>query len=191
MRVGTARVWGTTMNAAPPRLAARAAELRLAFDHSFISPARIETMPKEDLLAIRIGSDAYAIRLSEVAGIFSHRKITRVPGRIATLLGIAGFRGTIVPVYSLPALLGHPTVESPRWLVVALKAPVALAFETLESHLRVARDAILARDGDDRARLHVHEFVEDRNQVRGVVHLGSVLDEIVSSINNVSPRGGS
>jgi hypothetical protein len=49
----------------------RAAALRHAFDRSFAEPLRLGTEVVEDLLAIRIGTTAYAVRLAEVAGLFA------------------------------------------------------------------------------------------------------------------------
>jgi purine-binding chemotaxis protein CheW len=91
----------------------RAAAMRLAFDRSFAEPLRPATEAVENLLAIRIGTQAYALRLAEVAGLFADRKVTPVPGGDAALVGIAGFRGAIVPVYGLHTLLvAHPSARS-------------------------------------------------------------------------------
>ncbi len=89
----------------------RAAELRDAFDRVFAEAHPPAPPPSEDLLAIRIASEPYALRLTEIAGLFADRKITPVAGRVSALLGIAGFRGLIVPVYDLQVLLGCPPLE--------------------------------------------------------------------------------
>src|SRR5882757_7001907 len=118
------------------RVAQRAQELRRDFDRSFADPPRADTAAQEDLLAIRLGAQGFAMRLSEIAGLFADKKVTRVPSANSALLGIAGFRGAIVPVYDLQTLLGHSDGQTPRWLVIAAAAPVALAFTTFESQLR-------------------------------------------------------
>jgi chemotaxis signal transduction protein len=156
----------------------RAAELRLAFDRVFAEPIRLDTTAKEDLLAIRIGTQAFAIRLSEITGLFADRKIVPVPGSHAALRGIAGFRGTLVPVYDLQALLGHSTAQSSRWLVIAAAAPVALAFEAFEGQLRVSRDAILPQPSGPESGGYTREFVRTQNFVGPIMHLPSVLDSI-------------
>ena len=92
------------MNAAHERVAA----LRAGFDRGFAEPARPDLIVREGLLAIRVGQQAWAIRLSEIAGLFVDKRITPVPGGHAALLGIAGFRGAILPVYDLAIVLGHP-----------------------------------------------------------------------------------
>ena len=106
----------------------RAAELRREFDRSFANPPLAEYAVMHDLLAIRLSAKGFAIRLSEIAGLFADKKITRVPGANAALLGIAGFRGTIVPVYDLQSLLDHSAGPMSRWLIVAAAAPVAFSF---------------------------------------------------------------
>lgn len=176
------------MSDMPAHLADRAAALRHAFDQSFAESVRIDTTPTEDLLAIHVGPEACALRLSEIAGLFAGKKITRVPGRTAALLGIAGFRGAIVPVYDLPALLGHPMAGTPRWLVVASAAPVALAFAALDGHLRVSRDAIVPCDAGERAPRHVGDAVRMQDGVRSIVRLSSVLDAIARQGSEAGPR---
>jgi chemotaxis signal transduction protein len=166
----------------------QAGALRLAFDRSFAEPVRGDAMPMEDLLAFHLGSEPYAVRSSEIAGLFADRKITRLPGGVAALLGIAGFRGAIVPVYDLHALLGCPASESPRWLVIASSAPVALAFEAFDGHLRIPRDAIVPRETSDGARKYVREFVSASDTVRAIVHLPTILDAIANRIPETSAR---
>jgi chemotaxis signal transduction protein len=162
----------------PSRLTDRAAELRRAFDRSFADQARGDTAATDDLLAIRIGSEPYAIRVSEISGLFADRRITPVPSRAQALLGVGGFRGVIVPVYSLAALLGHPMTAAPRWIVIASGLPVALAFDVLDGHLRVSRDRMLGREADGQARKYVRDFMREQDRVRAIVHLPSLLDTI-------------
>ncbi len=169
------------------RLADQAGDLRQAFDRSFAEAARRDTTPMENLLAFRLGSAPYAVRLSEIAGLFVDRKITRLPGGAAALLGIAGFRGAIVPVYDLYALLGRSTTETPRWLLIAAGASVALAFEAFDGHLRVPRDAIVLREADEQAGKHVREFVSMGDLARPIVHVPAILDAISKQVPKAAP----
>jgi purine-binding chemotaxis protein CheW len=162
----------------PSGVTARAAGLRHDFDRAFAEPIRFDTRSTEDLLAVRIGPQAYAIRLSEISGLFADKKITPVPGSHAALRGIAGFRGAIVPVYDLQTLLGHANAQTPRWLVIAACAPIALAFEAFEGQLRVTRDAILPQPPRSEIRSYVREFVRTQNFVGPIMHLPSVLEAI-------------
>jgi purine-binding chemotaxis protein CheW len=156
-------------------LAERAAELRGAFDRAFAAPLRAGVAAKADFIAIRAGVERCAIRLAEIAGMFADRKVTRVPAGEAALLGIAGFRGALVPVYCLQTLLGLGAAPSPRWLVIAKAAPVALAFESFEGHLRTSADAILPRQSPDQMSGFAPEFVRADAVVRPVIHLPAVI----------------
>jgi chemotaxis signal transduction protein len=166
------------MNIPLAGVAGRAAELRQAFDRSFAEPVRLDTTLKDDLLAVRIATQAFAIRLSEISGLFADKKVTPVPGGHAALRGVAGFRGAIVPVYDLQILLGHAGAAAPRWLVIAAAAPVALAFAAFEGQLRVARDAILPQPTRAEVRGFAREFVGTRNFVGPIMHLPWVLEAI-------------
>jgi chemotaxis signal transduction protein len=166
------------MNAPLSGVTGRAAELRLAFDRAFAEPMRLDTTLKEDLLAVRVETQAFAIRLSEISGLFADKKITPVPGNHAALRGIAGFRGAIVPVYDLHILLGRARVSAPRWLVIAAAAPVALAFETFEGQLRVPRDAILPQPSGPELQSYARALLRTPNFVGPIMHLPSLLDAI-------------
>ena len=158
-------------------LADRGQELRLAFDRSFAAPAHLDTAVRENLLAIRSGSQMLALRLSEIGGLFADKKITRIPARTATLLGIAGFRGAILPVYDLGMLLGQAKGKASRWLVIAASAPIALAFEGFDGHLRISKDAIFPQEAGERA-AYVRDCARVEGVVRPILNLPSVLDVI-------------
>jgi chemotaxis signal transduction protein len=166
------------MSSSRSGLAERAAELRAGFDRSFAAPLRADVARQFDLLAVRVGSESCAIRLSEVTGLFADRKITRVPGSNAALLGIAGFRGAILPVYDLRTLLGHSSAPTSRWLVIAAAAPVALAFDVFEGHLRTAADAILPQQSGAKTRASAREFIRGADAVRSVLHLPSIIEAL-------------
>lgn len=130
----------------------RIERLRGEFDRSFTEPARSHAVDHVELLAVRAGGRPYALRLSQTAGLHPDRPVTPLPGPLPALLGLAGFAGTVVPVYDLASLLGHPGAGHPRWLVVAAGSPaLALAFHELDGHVRVAADAIVAEAANDGA----------------------------------------
>jgi chemotaxis signal transduction protein len=127
----------------------RLAGLREDFDRSFTEPARRHDVEHAELLAVQAGGRPYALRLSQTAGLYPDRPVTPLPGPLSALLGVAGFGGTIVPVYDLAALLGHRLPERPRWLVLASGAPpLALAFHGLDGHVRVPADTRNPAAGD-------------------------------------------
>ncbi len=148
--------------------AKRAAELRSAFDSSFANPPSVERSATQDLLAIRIGAQKFALRLSEISGLFADKKITFVPGGSEYLLGIAGFRGIVAPVYDLQRIFGYPGGQAPRWLAIAATASVGFAFDAFDGQLRVSPEAIAPRQRSDKQDL-----------TSGVVHAGDVVRPII------------
>lgn len=126
-----------------PSNADSAEALRRRFDEGFAcafgsSPERLE-----DLLAIRVGADPHALRLSQIAGLSAGLTIAPVPSPVGSLLGIVGVRGTMAPIYDLGMLLGYPPVADARWTVfVRTPQTVGFAFQTFESHLQVLASSV-------------------------------------------------
>ncbi len=138
----------------------RVERLRADFDRSFAEPVRSHDAEHVELLAVRSGGRPYAIRLSQTSGLHPDRPVTPLPGPLPALLGLAGFAGTVVPVYDLAALLGHPVADRPRWLVLATGAPpLGLAFHGLDGHVRVPASAIIAEAAGDGLRGTVRGLV--------------------------------
>ncbi|MEV4709148.1 chemotaxis protein CheW [Actinoplanes sp. NPDC049316] len=150
----------------------RLADLRDAFDRSFTEPVRRHDAEFVELLAVRAGGRPYALRLSQASGLHPDRPVTPLPGPQPALLGVAGFGGTIVPVYDLAALLGHPVPERPRWLVPCAGAPpLAVAFHELDGHLRVPADEIVDEAGDRPAQEVLRGMVPLPGGTRPIVDL--------------------
>jgi chemotaxis signal transduction protein len=155
-------------------MGATAAALRRHFDEAFAAPAASMTERLEDFLAIRVGSDPYALRLSEIAGLHVGVKIVPVPSPVAQLLGIVGIRGMMVPIYDLAALLHHPPEANSRWFVLArAPQPVGFAFETFESHLQASQASMAAGTA-----LHMRGTVRTAGALRPIIHLASMLEMI-------------
>jgi len=151
-------------------------ELARAFDADFARAATVRTADNEDLLAIRLGGDPYALVRSELAGLFADKAVTPLPGAAPGLLGISGFRGAVVPVYDLRRVIGGPAASAPlRWLVTAAAAPVALAFDGFDAFLRVPRDTIASHAG---AAGHVRRAVRRDGQVRQILDIASIVEAI-------------
>jgi chemotaxis signal transduction protein len=165
-----------------------AAALRRSFDEGFAAPAALTKERVEDLLAIRVASDAYALRMSEIAGLHAGIKIVPVPSPAAQLLGIVGIRGAMVPIYDLAALLQYPLSENPRWIVFA-RGPQRLgfAFETFESHLQVSQGSLARGDiegGEPGAtRRQTQGTVRAAGSLRPIIHLASVV-AMIGDINS-------
>jgi purine-binding chemotaxis protein CheW len=95
-------------------------------------------------------------------------------------LGIAGFRGAVLPVYDLAMLLGYPRAISPRWLVAIAVTPVALAFDSFDGYLNVRDAAIVPEARPEERERHVREVVQTVDLVRPLISLASVLEWIRS-----------
>ena len=159
----------------PTRISAE--DLRSSFDRAFAEPPREEGHAECDLLAIRVAGDPYAIRLTEVAGLFAGRAITPIPTRAEGLLGVAGIRASLVPVYALRSFLGYPAEDAPRWMVVvAGKSALGVAFDDLDGHLRVPLESLASQDA--RPEKHLHETVRAPGGARPVIHLPSLAEAI-------------
>jgi purine-binding chemotaxis protein CheW len=170
-------------------LITRAAQLRAEFDRIFSEPRPPEPPPTEELLVIRLGTEPFALRLSEIAGLFADRKLTPLPGSVPALLGLAGFRGTIAPVYDLRVLLGHRSGEAARWLVMAKKAALGFAFGTQDGHLRVPHDMIIP-EPEERTRKHVRECARTAEHLLPIVQLSSVIEAIRQQVPaKLGPKG--
>ncbi|MGH9142297.1 MAG: chemotaxis protein CheW [Vicinamibacterales bacterium] len=172
---------------------APAAQLKRMFDHTFAETPLVEKRSHDDLLAVTVGGDPYAIRVSEVVGLGADSKITWLPGSIAALLGLMGRRGVLVPVYDLCTLLGYPRASAPRWFLIAAVAPVALAFDHFEGHLRVPREAV-SSDSSPRPvnqSPSLHELMRLDELARPIIHVPSVLNQIVELTHHRTGRKGS
>jgi len=162
----------------------RGAELRRAFDRSFAEAPRSDVTSLEDLLEITVGVTPYALRITEVAGLFVDRKITPLPTTVPELLGITGFRGSILPVYDLAGMLAYPvaTATKPRWLAIAAALPVGLAFEGFDRHQRIPRDAIVPQVRRDSQVRHVCEVFRSGERMRPIISVASILEAITSRV---------
>ena len=158
----------------------RAAQMQREFDRSFADAPRAATEVPNDLVAIRIGGDPYALRVAEIAGLHVDRSIASVPSQIPELLGIAGFRGSLIPVFDLGALLGYPAATAAsRWLAIAAGTSIAFAFEAFDGHVRVASGEIVPCAPRE-APAHVVAIARDGGQVRPIVHLPSLIEAIAT-----------
>ncbi|MGH8471139.1 MAG: chemotaxis protein CheW [Gammaproteobacteria bacterium] len=133
----------------------------------------------ENLLAIRVGDDPYAVRLAEIASLHADRKVVPLPSRTPELLGLAGFRGAMAPVYDLRTLLGYARRSAPRWLLL-VRTPdlVGLAFDLFEAHMRTPAENISSTENGGASSLHVRGVVRTADGVRPLIHTASLIEAI-------------
>jgi purine-binding chemotaxis protein CheW len=151
-------------------LRARLALLRERFDGSFADPPPSAAGEYEDLLGIALGSEQYRVRLREVEGLYLDRAVTPVPSALPHLLGVSDFRGELVAVYDLAALLGYPRAERTRYLLRSARQSVAFAFERFLGHLRLTAAEPGVGHGHAQTIIDLTGLVERlEQQVAGVV----------------------
>jgi purine-binding chemotaxis protein CheW len=122
-----------------------ATELARAFDDAFAAPPEGRRTEMVELVEVSVGNAPHAIRLSEIRSLFADIRVTPCPGPLPEMLGLAAFRGVLVPVYDLAALLGRAPAQSPRLFALARPEPVALAFDGFGGHFRIAKTEIAGR----------------------------------------------
>lgn len=160
--------------------------LRQEFDLSFAQAVRTQTTQLENLLALRIAGDPYAIRVADIKGLYTDRRIMPLPSPMTELLGVTGFRGQIAPVYDLAALLGYGRAASARWLILLRSSagePLCLAFECFETHFSVSPHDIASTSGDSAQasasiRAHLFSAVYSNEIRRPIIQLSSLCQDL-------------
>ena len=163
--------------------------LRDEFDRSFadgLAEARSEHL---DFLAIRVAGDPYALRLSEVQSLHTDRTLVEAPSLVPGLLGMAGFRGVLAPIYDFAPLLGYGQRSAAEWLVLARNdAPIGFAFEHFDAHLRVEPDRVsIAELGAEGA---LRGAVQHGARALPLIHLPSLIEGIARRIKASEPAQG-
>ncbi len=139
---------------------ARLAELRREFDQSFAAAAVARPGAELALLMLGIGDERFAVPLREVAGLAACPPIVGVPSRTPDLLGIAGIRGGLVPIFSLAMLLGQSRdPEPPGWLLLCGDEPLGLAFARFLGHSRAPAGAFRPAPAGETRSPHVAQLL--------------------------------
>jgi chemotaxis signal transduction protein len=171
----------------PSHVSAQAVKLRNAFDRARAIPFSSQAAEQiENLLAIRVHGDAFAIRLSEISGLATDKKIVAFPSPIPELLGVAAIRGRLVPVYSLAVLLGYSAnAEQGRWLALCgAEEPVGFALNDFEDYLRVPFAQVYPAEQRDVVGTHATHVVRVADTVRAVVSIPLLMEIIQRRCHN-------
>ncbi|MBI3723415.1 chemotaxis protein CheW [bacterium] len=168
--------------------AEKLAVLRRSFDRAFAAPPAELAEEGERFLLVRAGGHPLALRISEISGLETHRRVVPVPGKAPALLGIAGIRGQLVPVFDLALLLGcSESARDARWVVLGGgETPVGLAFAVFDGHETAPRSA-LHPAREPVAATHVTAALRLGAAVRGVVSIPSILRTITRGRDAVRP----
>lgn len=172
------------MNDSRQGLIERVAELREAFDRSFALPLAQSPETKQMFLVLGVGTERYAAALDGFLGIEHGRKIVPLPLRSAALLGLAGFRGQLVPVVSLASLLGNAGgPEPPTWLAYCKgPTPVALAFDRFEGSVRVAGADVYAAVATEGSPRPIGQTVRVGTGILSVIDVPLLVEAVRQSL---------
>ena len=168
-----------------------AAAIGRAFDRTFAEAPRTVAEDTEDLLGASVGGGSYLLRLRDVSGLAARPKVVPLPSPVTEFIGVMGLRGSVVPVYSLGALLGHPSLsEDPAWvfLIGERSATVGLGAREFTGYLRLARRAFAAAPASERGGL-VRETARNGQHLRGVIDVGAVVVSLQERVRSLSGVG--
>jgi purine-binding chemotaxis protein CheW len=166
----------------------RTAELRRAFDDAFALPPPVAgEAAVEPVLMLTVGGDPYAVRVTEVAGFEKARPLLVLPGATPHLLGLAGLRGRLMPVFSLATVMGYRREDAEPWLlIVGRTEPLALAFTGFEGLARLASETV--GDGSrSRTDVPLRGHVRVGAGLRGLLDLTAVRDRIQEQAGMMEP----
>lgn len=154
--------------------------LRRDFDGSFALPTRAPDVGSVDLLAIRVRGKPFALRIGEIAGVATGRRLTQVPSSNPALLGLVGVRGTLVAVFDLGTLLGEPLAGQPaRWVALCGgHDQLAVAFDDVEGHLRLLESELGATEGERHAL--VEHVIRGDGALRPIVSVPKIVDKALA-----------
>jgi chemotaxis signal transduction protein len=157
-------------------------ELRRDFEAGFARAPQTEAAAAtRDLLAVRVAGQGHALALDEIARICVDPALITLPGAPPALLGLASIRAVLVPVYDLAVLLGLGGSEKPRWLALCAGSPIlGLAFEALDTHLRIPLASIAAEPSPSDAAL-ARGVVRLGEQALPLLHVQSLRDRVARS----------
>jgi purine-binding chemotaxis protein CheW len=170
------------MSSARTLLEPRLAEMRRLFDDAFAQPLPERGTARQPMLAIVAGGESLAVRLADIAALATARgSVVQVPSSVPELIGVTGIRGTLVPVFSLAALLGlERRSGEARWLLLcnARQLSLALAFEQFQEHIQVDAADVFAADAADRMGGYLSQSVRHGDRLRALVNVPAIVEHI-------------
>ncbi len=160
--------------------ASQALEYRRAFDQSFALEQVLQNQVYVNVLMMSIADNPFVVRLSEISCVSKCPKIVPVPSKSPALIGLAGIRSELLPVYSTAELLGCPREDEVRWLLIAGKqSPIALALANLDTCISVPVEAFV-RSEQVRGKAKSQEVLTVGTGVRTVIQISELVKELSS-----------
>ena len=167
-------------------LQTRLSRLKQTFDGSFTAALNPRAEQSEDLLAIELAGQPFALRARELSGLYVERAVTPLPAAPAELHGLAAVRGELVAVYDLAVLLGYARAEAPRFLVLGKSPALAFAFAKLDGHLRVPRSSISPTDGAREP--WFAEVMREPDRTRPILELAVLAASLEQRLRSAAPK---
>ena len=99
-------------------------------------------------LTFRVDQRLYALPAEEVSQVIRVPSVARVPRSPLALLGLANFRGSIIPIASLRGLLGVAEADgfsASRAIVLNRATPVAIAVDSVDGFVAIPTDGLETR----------------------------------------------
>ena len=156
----------------------RLQQLRTAFDQTFALAPSVEIEPLTSLIAVRVATKPFVLRLEHITGLSKVKRIVPFPSSIPEVIGITGIRGVPVPVFHLASFLhleGSP--PAPHWLVLANpESPIGLAFDEFEGQVEVARSAFHSEQPGGRTNSGL--LARIGASVRPVIDIPQIVEEL-------------
>ncbi|OQX67360.1 MAG: hypothetical protein B6A08_15760 [Sorangiineae bacterium NIC37A_2] len=162
--------------------------LRREFDESFARPEeeRPELVP---LLGIRVAGRPFALSLGELGGTAAGARIVPVPARSPALIGLAGIRGRVVPVFDLATLFGETRPgAAPRWIALSQGSEaIGLAFSELEGHLERRPEELGAYSGEGQK--WIRGALRGERELRPVIDVSAIAASVRETATGKGTKG--
>lgn len=169
----------------------RALALAREFDDGFRRAIETSAAPDQGFLAIRVGADPYALRVIETSGLYSDKRITKLPTSSPGLLGLAGIRGVAVPTYDIGVLLGYPPSRAPTHAIVTTGSSrsIGFALESVPAHFRASTGELVLAEPDTAERPHLVGAVELGGRLHPIILVSSMLAAIEARAASTETQG--
>lgn len=178
-------------------------EMRRRFDAVFAAPPAPRAAAIASFLGLRIGGDGFVLRIQAMSGLAAARTIVPLPGAAPAMLGLAGIRGLVVPVFSLSALMGYGS-QPPRWFALCAGQggdTIAFSFSDFDGYMEAlvsdvrADDSIEPREPREHRsarrpssnRELVREVVRAQGELRGVIDLSLLVKAAYETVPAAGP----
>jgi purine-binding chemotaxis protein CheW len=171
-----------------PEELTRAGRLRRDFDALFAEAAAEQEAGAESFLAVSVGGDPYALPVSQINGLARDRSLIPLPGAPPDFVGLAGLRGSVLPVWDLAGLMGYAPAAG-RWVAIAAGDTAwAVAFEGFDGYLRLASQGLRPYQGPGPAAAFARQAFEGAQGLRPVLDLGLLRQAMQARINTQPTR---